>query len=251
VPTLVLRLSAPLQAWPGASRRKARNTEPVPTYSALNGLVRAAQGLPRLRSGQVPEDVLRAAVRVDRPGRVVRDFHTINPIPYDTFEHPISARDTRKVRSLESAAGAPTDSAIITSRFYVADACYTVLLDDPHGRLAAAFDQPGFALSAGRKSCPFADPVVLGTSWVPVEKLLSELPTVSTRARPLEVHLFHPPETLKFSNTQELWDTPAGEVAQEYRLRRRYITHVSPPAVHDIWDQISFLNGHPDAPVPE
>lgn len=74
--SLLLHLHGPLQAWGARSRFNSRSTEPAPTKSAVIGLLAAALGRPR---GTVIADLaeLVLTVRVDRPGRVLRDFHTV------------------------------------------------------------------------------------------------------------------------------------------------------------------------------
>ncbi|MGQ4818899.1 type I-E CRISPR-associated protein Cas5/CasD, partial [Enterococcus faecium] len=71
----LLTLTGPLQSWGSASRFVRRGTEPAPIKNGVVGLLAAAQG--RRRADPV-EDLaaLRFGVRIDQPGRLVRDFQT-------------------------------------------------------------------------------------------------------------------------------------------------------------------------------
>src|SRR4051794_39949025 len=75
MPTLLLRLSGPMQSWGTRSRFDDRDTERLPSKSGVIGLLCAAQGRPRL--AQI-EDLaaLRMGVRADRAGILATDYHT-------------------------------------------------------------------------------------------------------------------------------------------------------------------------------
>jgi CRISPR-associated Cas5-like protein len=71
---LLLRLSAPLQAWGVQSRFTVRDTGREPSKSGVVGLLCAALG----RGRDQPIDdlaALRMAARVDQEGRILRDYH--------------------------------------------------------------------------------------------------------------------------------------------------------------------------------
>ncbi|GAB3618005.1 type I-E CRISPR-associated protein Cas5/CasD [Okibacterium endophyticum] len=135
----MLRLAAPLQSWGASSRFVRRETKPYPTKSGVLGLIAAAQG--RRRTDPV-EDLVKMTfgVRVEQPGRLVRDFQT--------------------ARSLDGAKRMP-----LSYRFYLSDAVFIAgvqadrtLLDG----IADAIERPVFPLFFGRRSCPPASPLVLG-----------------------------------------------------------------------------------------
>lgn len=74
---LVLRLAAPLQSWGGPSRYNRRDTLPQPTKSGILGLFAAADG--RSREASLSDLLgLRLGVRVDQPGTLLRDYHTVS-----------------------------------------------------------------------------------------------------------------------------------------------------------------------------
>ncbi len=136
--TLLLRLAGPLQSWGDSSRFVRRQTRPEPTKSGVIGMLAAAQG--RRRADPL-EDLLglKFGVRVDQPGRLVRDFHTVH------------LRDGR--------------SAPLTYRFYLADAVFLAGVEGEAALLEgldAALRGPQWPLYLGRRSCPPAGPVALG-----------------------------------------------------------------------------------------
>jgi CRISPR system Cascade subunit CasD len=77
--TLLLQCVAPLQVWDTQSRFGVRTTGREPSKSGIVGLLCAALGRPRT----APIDDLAAltmAVRVDKEGVILRDFHTAKDI---------------------------------------------------------------------------------------------------------------------------------------------------------------------------
>lgn len=72
---LLLRLAGPMQAWGTQSRFTNRDTGLEPSKSGVIGLLCAALG----RSREQPLNDFRGiemAVRIDREGRLMRDYHT-------------------------------------------------------------------------------------------------------------------------------------------------------------------------------
>lgn len=135
---LALRLAGPMQSWGSASRFVRRYTGMVPTKSGVIGLIAAAQG--RRRADSIEDLVhLRLGVRVDQPGRLVRDFQTAVP-----------------------SIGKPLP---LSYRFYLGDAVFLALVEADDSLLAGideAIRHPTFPLYLGRRSCPPAGPVSLG-----------------------------------------------------------------------------------------
>lgn len=132
---LLLTLSAPLQSWGSSSRFVRRGTESAPTKSGIVGLLAAAQGR---RRTEPLEDLaaLRFGVRIDQPGRLVRDFQT-------------------EQRSNGT-------SLPLSYRFYLADAVFLAAVQGDAALLeglAEALRRPAFPLYLGRRSCPPAGPV--------------------------------------------------------------------------------------------
>ena len=76
ISALLLRLEGPLQAWGSGSKWVVRETDDTPTLSGIVGLLCAALG----RKRDDPLDDFRnvgMAVRVDREGAIMRDYHTV------------------------------------------------------------------------------------------------------------------------------------------------------------------------------
>lgn len=147
--SVVLRLEGPMQSWGTQGRYSIRDTDTEPSKSGVLGLVGAALGmerddhdlLERLRS-------LRMAVRIDRPGRVVRDLHTVGAGTFRGAPHSMWGRK---------------GETVVTHRHYLADAAFTVALGHEDGafvaRIAEALQNPVWPLFLGRRSCAPSVPV--------------------------------------------------------------------------------------------
>ena len=129
---LFLQLVGPMQSWGTRSRFTERDTGAEPSFSGVLGILAAAQGIDRAEPlGELLE--LQMAVRVDREGVMRRDFQT--------------AQEVIK-------ADKPKRDTVISSRYYLADAGFLVVL---HGKepvlekAAAALTSPVWPLSLGRR----------------------------------------------------------------------------------------------------
>lgn len=145
---LVLRLQGPLQSWGDASVWEERNTWLLPSKSGVVGLIGAAMGLERgdQRLAEL-SDAITMAVRADRSGSPMKDFHTVTG-------HP-----------LRNTMGKPkaTGNTIITRREYIQDACFTVVIETDkewHDRIAEALEDPHWPYYLGRRCCVPDRPVL-------------------------------------------------------------------------------------------
>ncbi len=134
--TLLLRFAAPLQAWGSSSRFQIRSTNREPTKSGVVGMLAAALG--RRRSDAL-EDLCRLGfgIRIDQPGKLLKDFHTAHSVT----------------------------QSFISTRYYLSDAVFLVGLEGADEELCVledALNQPAFPLFLGRRSCPPTAPLVLG-----------------------------------------------------------------------------------------
>lgn len=155
--TLLLRLTGPMQSWGVQSRFTERDTLTEPTKSGVVGLVCAALG--RDRAEDISDlAALKMGVRVDREGRVQHDFHTAQNV--------LRAKtDINKLRSRGRPLASEVQETVVSRRFYLADAHFTVglasddlpLLRGVHKALCA----PHWPLALGRKSFPPGQPVYL------------------------------------------------------------------------------------------
>ena len=85
--TLLARLAGPLQSWGTHGRYSARDTHSHPTKSGFIGMLAAALG--RDRDDDIRDlAALRFAVRADKPGTPIRDYHTVGGGTY-----PLRPRD--------------------------------------------------------------------------------------------------------------------------------------------------------------
>ncbi|MDT0263791.1 type I-E CRISPR-associated protein Cas5/CasD [Jatrophihabitans lederbergiae] len=150
--TLVLRLAGPLQSWGLTGQFIERDTASHPTKSGVIGMLAAALG--RARGEDISDlTALRFGVRVDRPGVLLRDYHTISHhdgTPMRSADGKLTAANTTK----------------ITHRYYLSDAVFLVGLNgsDPAqlDELSAALRRPVYAPFLGRKSCVPAGRIDLG-----------------------------------------------------------------------------------------
>lgn len=141
--TLLLSLDGPMQSWGFRSRFDYRDTALEPTRSGVIGLVCAAMGISR--GEDISRfDAIRMGVRVDRDGKVERDYHT--------------------ALEVIKADGSDTDT-VVSFRDYLADSSFTVGLQSNDRELldeiAAALLSPTWILFLGRKAFPLTVPPVL------------------------------------------------------------------------------------------
>ncbi|MEV7782975.1 type I-E CRISPR-associated protein Cas5/CasD [Kitasatospora sp. NPDC088351] len=155
---LVLRLAGPLQSWGDRSAFNRRDTPPQPTKSGVVGLLAAAAGRPR--EADITDLVgLRLGVRIDQPGTLLRDYHTVSdyrgrPLP----QTGVNAKGVQKLTS-------PAKETHVTHRYYLQDAVFLAAVQGPAGLVTALCDairHPAFPLALGRRSCVPTQPVVLG-----------------------------------------------------------------------------------------
>lgn len=143
--TLLLRLCAPMQSWGTQSRFTVRDTGFEPSKSGVLGLLCAALGIDREDDdGLQPLTFLRMGVRVDKEGVLQSDYHT--------------AKNVRM-------ANGKTKDTELSTRYYLADACFLVGLEseDPAllEKIQAALKKPVWVLFLGRKAFVPGEPVWL------------------------------------------------------------------------------------------
>ncbi|MEW6669263.1 MAG: type I-E CRISPR-associated protein Cas5/CasD [Thermodesulfobacteriota bacterium] len=175
-PILLLRLEGPLQSWGLRARWSRRDTGPEPTKSAIIGLLGCAAGIlrPDWRSDAEPDrsleewdNVLNFSVRIDRPGMIETDYHTVQGRFWQA---------NGKMKTGSSVSGAIPDKADgepphteITWRDYLHDAAFLVALivkpehqsanKDLVGKLKSHLENPKWPLYLGRRACVPSRPV--------------------------------------------------------------------------------------------
>ncbi|MFE3557830.1 type I-E CRISPR-associated protein Cas5/CasD [Streptomyces sp. NPDC059193] len=219
---LLIRLAGPLQSWGLVSRFTRRDTHSRPTKSAVIGLCAAALGLDRtadLGDDELPLAELRFGVRADRPGVPVRDYHTVGagrfPLrPRDLItDHRRAAAVSRSMEAetgttfghhdLAHWYGAPKKiakdpgsggliskqlkrDALITERWYLADAAFLAALEHEDrtllARIAEALEHPQRLLWLGRKSCPPSGTLACGVHEGTIEDVFTRTPLLPDAA---------------------------------------------------------------------
>lgn len=154
--TLLIQLSGPMQSWGVQSRFRVRDTGREPSKSGVIGLLCAALGRPR--TAPVADlGTLRMAVRVDREGRLLRDYHTAGKDGYRTSGGNVKYGTTQ-----------------LSTRYYLADAAFLVGLEGERPLLAelhAALRDPVWPLCLGRKAFVPGGPVWLADGLLDEELL--------------------------------------------------------------------------------
>jgi CRISPR system Cascade subunit CasD len=132
----------------------------------ITGLLGNALGLDHSESGRLSslQSSLRFASRQDRKGKVIEDYHTTDL----SQDHMSDDRAWTTSGKPMSRRGTVADSTHVSTREYIADACYTVAVgtDDPPEwaepkRLASALEKPARPLFIGRKACPPSHPLLV------------------------------------------------------------------------------------------
>ncbi|MGL4306375.1 MAG: type I-E CRISPR-associated protein Cas5/CasD [Mycobacteriaceae bacterium] len=184
--TLLLTLAGPLQAWGAESRFSRRTTRQEPTKSGVLGLLAAAQG--RRRTDPL-EDLasLKFGVRIDQPGRLLRDFQTAKSL------------DGKRVMPL-------------SYRYYLSDAVFIAGVEGDSSLISAleeALRRPTFPLYLGRRSCPPSMPLHPTVTDVP---LLDAL-----QAAPWQASLWHRRKQSKRLNLRVVIDGDPGKAGETIR----------------------------------
>lgn len=153
-PLLILRLEGAMQSWGESSKWDTRDTAIMPTKSGVIGLLACALGLPRGDERITAlYDAVQVAVRTDRQGSRMVDYHTVTGEP------------------LRNAEGKPrsTGNTFISHRDYWQDASFLVVIEAECGlleQLKQALLHPKWCLYLGRKSCVPSRPVFEALTYV-------------------------------------------------------------------------------------
>ncbi len=156
---LVIALRAPFASFADAPGNTTRKTGDMPTRSALLGLAAAALGIRRDDAASQAElsDALVTASALIAPGAILTDFHTYASLHQAAKGAATRAEALRKKEHVVTS---------ITRRDYRTDALWqgAYRLGDHPGSLtldglAAAFRQPAFFLSVGRRACAPSHPL--------------------------------------------------------------------------------------------
>lgn len=210
MPTLLMRLRAPMMSWGDHSQFGHRDSRREPTKSAVIGLLCAALGRPRWE----PVDdlaALKMGVRVNKEGVLQRDYHTVQDNMRD---------DGSKVNTT------------LSDRYYIADADYLVGLEgeaDLLSQLDEALQAPHWQLYLGRKSFIPSHPIRIG---IVDESLLPALQSHIYEHRGRK----NPPFPLRLvleatDGTDTRQDVPLNWQSRHFGRRTVTMTYHSPEAV--------------------
>lgn len=213
MPTLLLRLQAPMQSWGISSHFTNRDTAREPSKSGVIGLICAALGRPR--DADVSDLAnLKMGVRVDREGLLQKDFHV--------------AQDVMQ------ASGKKTKDSEISDRYYLADAAFLVgleghqeLLSDIH----AALRDPHWTLYLGRKAFPPGRPVWLkgGLVELPLLETLKVFPSL-VQDNSEKVRIVIESDQGEFARS----DVPISFADRRFSSRRIHLTRVDRPPYKEV-----------------
>jgi CRISPR system Cascade subunit CasD len=164
---VLLRFDAPLMSFGGVMVDHVGVTRSFPACSMLAGLLANALGHDHRNAAETErlQARLRHAVRCDRPGQPLVDYHTA-----DLSQDFLSADGWTTRGTVEGRGGGPSAKGThIRLRHYLADARYTVALtlvpadEQPDlERIETALRTPYRPLFIGRKTCLPASPLLLG-----------------------------------------------------------------------------------------
>lgn len=204
--SVLLRLEGPLQAWGTQSKLGVRTTDREPSKSGVLGLVGAALGMAREdRAMLATLSSLTLAVRVDRAGLLLRDYHTAGGGRFRGQEHLVFG----------------VKECIRSDRYYLQDASFVAALSGEDAlidRIARAVRSPHWPLFLGRRACPPSQPLFLGVVSAGASFAVRSAPlTDRTDGGSLRVVVEVPPE----EGGEPRYDVPLSfeEGARRYGLR--------------------------------
>lgn len=157
---LLFTLAAPLASFGLPGPVEKRGSSPLPTRSALLGLLAAALGLRRDDAAGLDDlaQRVRFACRVERSGSLLRDYHTIQTPP-----QPLLKKAPHRTRRDELSFPRDQLNTVLSRRDYHEDYRATIGVHCPgtatQQELQQALLRPKFTLYVGRKTCVLAWPL--------------------------------------------------------------------------------------------
>ncbi|HET6574865.1 MAG TPA: type I-E CRISPR-associated protein Cas5/CasD [Fimbriiglobus sp.] len=232
---LLLRLAGPMQSWGTQSRFTHRDAGTEPSRSGVVGLLCAALG----RSRTEPLDdftALRMAVRVDREGRLMRDYHTAGGEhrPGAVLGDQPDGRNKGKPRpyGVPKADGSGVGT-VVSHRFYLADADFLVGLEGPDvnflSLLHNALRSPVWPMYLGRKSFLPALPPAVGVADGNLSPVLATFPwrrRVPEEAPPNRLRVV---EEVEFGQGEPRDDVPLSFADRRFAVRHVRVRHLEAP----------------------
>lgn len=222
MPTLLLKMSGPLQSWGTQSRFRRRDAGHEPSKSGVIGMVAAALG--RSRNEPVDDLVsLKFAVRTDAPGTLIRDYQT--------------AKNWTKN---------PKGDVSLSTRMYLSDAVFVVALEGKCEQLEtieSALKKPVYPLYLGRRACPAGYDLVLGIREESAEEALRSLewqvPEYRRKDFPSPVALRILRDALPDERGDLVQDIPVSFSPEHRQYASREVVSVEPVLVNVKEDQLA------------
>jgi CRISPR system Cascade subunit CasD len=202
-----------MQSWGTQSRFPHRDTGHEPSKSGVIGLLCAALGKSREEKQDdgypslLQLNRLKMGVRVDREGRIDRDYHTAQNVLKAGAKNPEHPKESDR------------KGTELSNRFYLADACFLVGLQGDAGlleRIEGKLRDPVWSLFLGRRAFTPAMPLVppaffKGKPWAALQEM--EVSAALKQTPWLKPKRF-PPEQLRL-----VLDDPSGpDVRQDVPL---------------------------------
>jgi CRISPR system Cascade subunit CasD len=149
--SVLMRLEGPIQSWGTQGRFSIRDTDTEPSKSGIIGVVAAALGMQRDDDATLGRlAALEMAVRVDREGTLLRDYHTVGGGVFRGERYAVWG----------------TKDPVPTERYYLSNASFLVALggenEEMVERIADALANPRWPLFLGRKACVPSMPLLVG-----------------------------------------------------------------------------------------
>ncbi len=154
--TILLKLSGPLQSWGVASHFETRHTDYYPSKSAVIGIIAASLGYRRDEDENIQKlNELEFAVRIDKPGNILRDFHIAH-----------------------YGAGTKDERNYVTNRYYMEDAIFVVAVshrdDEFMAKIEYGLRNPYFQPYMGRRSAVMTADYILDVTSEDIKTSLEE-----------------------------------------------------------------------------
>jgi CRISPR system Cascade subunit CasD len=166
--TLFVRLEGPLQAWGERSRWTVRETAHEPTKSGVVGVLACALGIRGDSALRELSSSVRVAVRCDRPGTLIVDYHTV--------VGGVLSADGKVKRNQKT----KEPETVVSERHYLSDASFLAVVqadDEVINRVGNSLTEPVWPVYLGRKSCVPSVPLFEGTEdHAGMEEALSARP---------------------------------------------------------------------------
>ena len=217
--TLLLRLAGPMQAWGTGSRFQLRRTDRHPSRSGVLGLLLCARGVERGDSKRYLNELapLAMGVRIDNPGIVGQDYHTVGARVGIRQAKDGRIKYTDKTHKPET---------LLSRRQYLYGASFLVALQGAPELIAvyeAVLQAPVWPPYLGRKCCIPSHPIFAGTgSWEALNEALSSAPLEAMNLEKEEKHRRDSSvERLCWMEAEEN-PAPGDDIREVYDVPRRF-----------------------------